>query len=294
MPTSILSAIVRTARPRQWVKNLFVGAPLVFARHLGDGVALTRAAAAVAAFCALSSAVYFWNDVIDVEKDRAHPQKRNRPIAAGLLSIPLARAIAGVLALAGLLGALLLSRPFAACALVYLAQNVAYSLWLKRIVYVDVLTIAAGFLLRTLGGALAISVEASPYLLVCTGLVATFLGLGKRLHELRQAGADAAAQRPTLAAYRADVLTGALWATGVATLAAYVAYTRAPHTLAFFGTGRMIFTAPFVAFGLLRFAGILRDDRRGDSPTDAMLHDVPFMLNLLLFAGCAVGVIYWR
>jgi 4-hydroxybenzoate polyprenyltransferase len=209
-----------------------------------------------------------------------------------VLSIPAAKAIAALLAVGGLISASLLSLPFAACAFAYLVLNVGYSLRLKHVVYVDVFMIAVFFMLRIASGALAISVYASPYLFVCTGLVAIFFGFGKRYHELEQAGAQAAAQRAALASYRADVLTAALWITGAATLAAYFLYTRAPHTLAFFGTERMVFTVPFVGFGLIRFAQILRQ-RRGDSPTDEMLRDLPFMLNLAAFAATAIFVIYW-
>jgi 4-hydroxybenzoate polyprenyltransferase len=287
-----LGAIVRTARPRQWVKNLFVAAPVVFARHLGDGRAALRAAAALGIFCALSSAVYFLNDVIDIDKDRAHPTKRNRPIAAGALGIRPAQAISGTLAAGSLALAALLSLPFAACALVYLVQNIAYSLRLKHIVYVDVLIIALGFLLRVGGGALAVGVEASPYLLLCTGMLAVFFGCGKRLHELLQVGGGGVQQRAVLAGYRENTLTVAMWVTGSATLLAYVLYTRAPHTLAFFGTDRMIFTAPFAAFGMIRFVQILRDRHAGGSPTDEMLRDWQFLLSALLFGAVALAVIY--
>lgn len=294
MSGSLPLAIIRTARPRQWVKNLFVGAPLVFAKHLNNPHVVGRAVAAVLVFCALSSAVYFWNDVIDVEKDRAHPTKRNRPIAAGLLPLGTARGISATLAAGGLAAAYVLNPLFGLVALGYLLQNVAYSLWLKRIVYLDVCIIAVGFLLRVIGGALAIEVEASPYLLVCTGLLALFLGFGKRLHELQQAGERASTQRAALASYRADVLTLAMWITGTATLAAYALYTRAPHTLFFFGTERMILTAPFVGYGLLRFVQILRRAHTEDSPTEEMLRDAPFMLNIVLFGLAAIAIIYWR
>ena len=292
MASGTFSAILRTARPKQWVKNLFVAAPLVFARHLSDGRASVRAAAAFALFCAVSSAVYFWNDVVDVDKDRAHPTKRNRPIPAGLLSLNLARGIAGVLAAGGLALSAILSLPFGVAVLAYLLLNVAYSWKLKHVVYLDVLIIATGFLLRTGGGALAIGVEASPYLLVCTGLLATFLGFGKRLHELKQAGARGATQRAALAGYSASLLKPIMWITGAATLLAYVLYTRSPHTLVFFGTERMVFTAPFVAFGLYRFAHILRDRAAGESPTEEMLRDPLFIANLLAFTATAVYVIY--
>jgi 4-hydroxybenzoate polyprenyltransferase len=289
----MLRAIVRTARPRQWVKNLFVAAPLVFAHHLGDARVTLRALAALALFCALSSAVYFWNDIIDVEKDRLHPVKRNRPIPSGQLPLSAAKAIAASLAALALALGAILSLPFAACALAYLVNNVAYSLRVKNIVYLDVLSIAFGFLLRTLSGALAIGVDASIYLLVCTALLATFFGFGKRLHEVLQVGGRSTGQRSVLAAYRMETLNVAIWVSGMMTILAYVMYTRAPHTLAFFGTDRMIFTAPIAAFGMIRFVQIMRDRQSRASPTDEMLHDWQFMASLVAFCASAVAIIYF-
>jgi 4-hydroxybenzoate polyprenyltransferase len=287
------SALLEAARPRQWVKNLlFVAAPVVFAKHLGDGVAVRRALAATAIFCAISSAVYLWNDVIDVERDRAHPRKSRRPVASGRLPIVTAQAAAATLAALGLALGYLLDPRFAAAAAGYLALNVAYSLWLKRVVYLDVLAIAAGFLLRVQAGAFAVAVTASPYLVVCTGLVATFLGLGKRAHELVQAGEGSAAQRPTLKSYRLAELRVALLLVGAATFAAYVLYTRAPHTVAFFQTTRMIWTTPFSAFGLGRFWWLALHKKSADSPTEEMLTDPPFVLNFLLCAAATIAIIY--
>ena len=228
-----MRALVEACRPRQWVKNLFVAAPLVFAKRLTDAQPSLRALAGVGLFCALSSAVYLWNDIIDVDKDRAHPLKRARPIASGRLSINTARIAAATLAAGALALSYLLDPRFAACALLYLLNNFAYSLLLKRVVYVDVLSIAAGFLLRVAAGAFAVRVDASPYLLVCTGLLATYLGFGKRAHELALAGDRAAAQRAVLQSYRASVLRVALLATAVATFVAYVMYTRSEHTVEF-------------------------------------------------------------
>jgi decaprenyl-phosphate phosphoribosyltransferase len=287
-------ALLQTARPKQWVKNLFVVAPLVFAKHLDDLPLALRAAAAFAIFCALSSAVYLWNDIVDVEKDRAHPTKKNRPIPSGRLSIQAASIAAGALAVSALALATLLRPGFALAAAGYLLLNLAYSLILKHIVYLDVLSIAAGFLLRVIGGALAVDVWTSPYLLVCTGLLACFLGFGKRAHELAQGGAKASSQRAVLRSYRADVLKWALYLTGAATFAAYALYTRAEHTVSFFGTTRMIFTAPCAAFGLVRFQWLVRHSERGDSPTDAMLKDIPFMINILAYGVAVTLIIYFR
>jgi len=285
-------ALLEACRPRQWVKNLFVAAPLIFARRLNDLPQAGRAAAALGLFCALSSAVYLWNDLVDIEKDRAHPKKRDRPIPSGRLAISTARWAAVVLSVGALLGAVFLSLNFAFVAAGYLLLNVAYSLKLKRIVYIDVLSIAAGFLLRVVGGGLAIAVWVSPYLLICTGLLATFAGFGKRAHELAVAGHNASKQRAVLQSYDPQILRGALWVTGLATVAAYVVYTLSKHTADFFHTTRMVWTVPFAAFALLRFAQIVSREDSHDSPTDAMLKDPAFLANLVIYGSMVIGVIY--
>jgi 4-hydroxybenzoate polyprenyltransferase len=287
-----MRALVEACRPRQWVKNSFVAAPLVFAKQLDDVHTALRALAAVALFCGLSSAIYLWNDIVDVDKDRAHPTKHTRPIASGRLSIADARIASATLATGALAASLLIDWRFTACVLAYIGNNVAYSLVLKRVVYVDVLSIAAGFLLRVLGGAFAISVEASPYLLLCTGLLACYLGLGKRAHELATAGERAHLQRPVLRGYRRGVLRLALYASGIATLASYVLYTQAEHTVRFFGTTRLIYSAPCAAFGLWRFYRLVQSPR-GDSPTEEMLKDAPFMVNLMAWATAITFIIYY-
>ena len=292
----MLLALLEAARPRQWVKNLFVAAPLVFSKHLDDKPQALKAACAVLLFCALSSAVYLWNDVVDIEKDRAHPKKRHRPIAAGRLSPTAAKAAAALLALGGLVAGLALDVNFALVGAGYLLLNVAYSLVLKRIVYIDVLAIATMFLLRVVGGAVAISVWMSPYLLVCTGLLASYLGFGKRAHELA-AAADAeraSLQRSVLRSYDARVLNASLTAIGLLTLVAYVLYTRAEHTVSFFHTTRMLWTTPFAAFGLIRFRGLVTRPEVHDSPTDAMLKDLPFIANFVVWGIAICAIIYFR
>jgi 4-hydroxybenzoate polyprenyltransferase len=291
-PKNVALAILQAARPRQWVKNLFIAAPLVFSKHLADARPFWRALAAVTIFCAVSSGVYLWNDLIDVEKDRAHPRKRHRPIASGRLPLPAARVAAATLAAGSLACALLVDPWFAGCILAYLAINIPYSLWLKQVVYVDVFCIASGFVLRVLGGGFAIDVDVSHYLILCTFLLALFLGFGKRAHELASAGSHD--QRPVLRGYSAGVLRWGMMAIGVATLACYIAYTRSPHTVAFFGTDKMIYTAPFAFAGMLRFWWLVHRDSNADSPTDQILRDVPFMLNLALWAAVIVMLIYFK
>jgi decaprenyl-phosphate phosphoribosyltransferase len=287
-------ALLVTMRPHQWVKNLFVAAPLVFSRHLGDTTYSLRAAIAVACFCLLSGAVYAFNDVRDVEADRVHPEKRNRPIAAGHLGERSATIAAAALAVIALTGSALLHWQVAALGAGYAAVNLAYSLKLKHVAFVDVALIAAGFLLRVLAGAAAIAVHPSVWLLLCTGLLAAMLGLGKRAHELAWAASSGtqATTRAALAGYRLPLVRAAVLLLGAATAVAYVLYCRDPHTIGFFETDQLIFTAPFPVLGIARFAtlALYRPSRK--SPTDAMLRDPLFLANLVAWAVSVVWIVY--
>lgn len=285
-------AIIKSLRFHQWVKNLFVLGPLVFARRVDDLHAVLLAVLAAACFCLLSSAVYVFNDIVDVEKDRIHPLKRFRPIASGALPIDKARILATLLALVGLGGSLVLNPMLAVIAAAYLAQNVLYSFWLKHVPFVDVGCISAGFLLRVLGGAFAISVDASGWVLLCTLLLAAFLGFGKRAHELRVAGVKGGNQRLVLDRYPPNVLRVLLYLLAVLTIAAYVMYTQSAHALSFFGTRRLALTIPFVAFGVFRFIRIVRGKVDSESPTDSMLRDPPFLINLLGYGIAIVSILY--
>jgi decaprenyl-phosphate phosphoribosyltransferase len=289
----MLSAILKSARPHQWVKNVFVVAPAVFARKLADPRADLRTAAAFVTFCFLASAVYYANDLVDREKDRQHPTKRRRPIASGALSVGVARTVAGLLAVGALVGAYLLGPMFALVALSYLALNAAYSLYLKRIAFVDVACLSLFYLLRVWAGATAIEVPTSTWLLACTLLLSAMVGFGKRAHELRVAGGDSHKQREVLGSYDPGVLRALLLALGVATTVTYAAYTRSAHAQAMFKTGRLVFTVPLVAFGVWRFIHIAESRADADSPTDTMLRDIPFLLTLVLYAAVALGILYF-
>jgi len=266
----------------------------VFSRHLVNPTYLIRTALAVLAFCALSGAVYAFNDVRDAEADRRHPTKRHRPIAARHLSERGALIGAAVLAIGALGGCLVLSWKLAALAAVYLLQNVAYTLKLKQIAFVDVLSIACGFLLRVLAGAAAINVPASRWLLMCTALLAALLGFGKRAHELAWAerSGSEGATRAALAGYRLTVLKLALLVLAPLTCAAFVAYTVNRHTIEFFGTDRLVYSAPFVALGIFRFLSLALWWPKDDSPTEAMLRDPWFLLTLAGAAGTMIYAIY--
>ncbi|MDB4957562.1 MAG: UbiA prenyltransferase [Myxococcales bacterium] len=291
---SAASALIRSLRPQQWVKNVFVAVPLVFARHLTDAEYLVRAALAVLAFCMLSGAVYLFNDVRDVESDRVHPTKRRRPIAAGQLAERTALIWSGILATVALAGCLALSSACGIYAACYLAQNVAYSVKLKQVAFLDVALIAAGFLLRVLAGAAAISVPASRWLLLCTALLATFLGLGKRAHELAWAHrtGEARTTRAALAGYRIPVVRTAMLALGVATCVAYVGYTQAAHTVRVFHTDRLMFSSPFVALGIVRYLMLALWYPKDDPPTEAMLRDPWFLVDLAAAAATVLYIIY--
>lgn len=288
-------AILITLRPQQWVKNLFVVAPLVFSKHLFDADYALRTAAATLIFCALSGAVYALNDLRDANEDRLHPLKKHRPIASGALGERTAAWTAGILALAALGGGVVLAPKFAGAAAAYVTINVAYSAGLKRVAFVDVLLIAGGFLLRVAGGALAIAVVISPWLLICTGLLASMLGFGKRAHELLLAhrdGRDPRDTRHSLAGYRFPVLRAVMIVLALATCAAYALYTRDHRTVAFFHTHRLLWTLPFAIIGIGRFLQMSLRPHSLSSPTDAILRDAPFLLNMAAWGAAVLAIIY--
>ncbi|HSD88369.1 MAG TPA: decaprenyl-phosphate phosphoribosyltransferase [Kofleriaceae bacterium] len=291
---STATALIKTLRPHQWVKNVFVAAALVFSRHLGDPAYVIRTALAVLAFCMLSGAVYTFNDVRDADEDRLHPTKKHRPIAAGALSERSALIWAAILAGGALAGCLVLSWKLAVFASLYLMQNVAYSIKLKHIAFIDVLVIASGFLLRVLAGAAAIDVKASHWVLICTALLAMFFGLGKRAHELAWAArtGQKAETRAALAGYNIPVVRACMFVLAIATAAAYLAYTVDPHTVAFFGTSNLPYSTPFVVVGLIRFMFLALWWPKDDSPTEAMLKDPWFLLDLVGATATVLYIIY--
>jgi len=291
----MIGAAVKSMRPHQWVKNLFVAAPLVFARLVGDAHAALRTAAAFAIFCLLSSTVYLVNDLVDLDRDRAHPVKRRRPLASGALSPAAAKGLAGVLGVVALAGAaaLGLGPAFVGTAAAYLALNLLYSLALKKVAFIDVACISAGFLLRVLGGAFAIPVPASRWLLACTLLLSALLGFGKRAHELRVSATsvDARAQRDVLGHYDLPTLRRLMSVLGVLTTLTYLAYTRSMHAREPVHVER-VWTVPFVAFGIFRFNWITSRQAAAESPTDSMRRDPLFVANLVLYATSVLALLY--
>ncbi len=289
---SLPRALLVSLRPHQWTKNLFVLAALGFSKHLFDDAdAVLRAFAAFAAFCALTGASYVINDIVDLEPDRRHPTKRLRPIASGALPLGLARAAAAGLVVAGLAASVLLGRPFAIVSGGYLVLNLAYSFFLKHVVIVDALEIAIGFVLRAVAGAVAIQVVFSHWLLVCTFLIALFLALAKRRHELVTLG-DAAGHRRILAEYSPYLLDQMISVVTASCLTAYAFYTLAPETIEKYGTDRLSLTIPFVLYGIFRYLYLVHRKEQGGSPTDVLLTDRPLLAAVALWALAVVAILY--
>ena len=287
----MLRAIVASMRPRQWVKNLFVFAGLVFAQRLFTPAAWL-ALAGFAIFCALSGAIYLINDVADRDRDRLDPRKRMRPIAAGRLPAPVAVAAAILLVIGGLGFAAVLSRGFLLTAIAYVVLLIAYSAWLKHIVIVDVIVVACGFVLRAVAGAVVIDVEMSGWLLICTILLALFLTLGKRRYEYVALEQDAARHRPILAEYSPALLDQMIAVVTASTVTAYALYTMSPETVAKFHTHWLPATLPFVLYGIFRYLYLLYQRRLGGNPSGLLLSDRALLINTVCWICAVLLIIY--
>lgn len=285
-----IAGMIRTVRPHQWVKNTFVLAPVVFAKHLTHPSIIKSAIGAFGVFCLLSGAVYTLNDIVDADADRVHPVKRHRPIASGQVPVALAKAMLVGLVVVAFGGALLGPPKFAAVAAGYFILNIVYSFGLKKIAYVDVGCISLGFVLRVLAGGFGTGTPISGYMVGCTALLALFLGFGKRRHEL--AGANASKQRAALEAYSPRVLTFALAATGIATIVTYLAYTLDHDTQRFFQNPYLWATTIHPLFGVIRFLQLVVSRPKAESPTQEILRDVPFMMNIVIWIIEVVFIVY--
>lgn len=287
-----MPALLEAMRPRQWSKNVFVFAGIVFAGRLFERRAELRVLAAFAIFCAAASAIYLANDVADKESDAHHPVKRTRAIASGRLPVAPAGAAAALLALAALGGSWALNRATLAITVAYLASSLAYSAGLKRVFLLDVMIVAAGFVLRAAAGAAAIDAEISPWLLVCSFLLALFLALGKRRAELVLLGEGAADHRPALGHYSLPLVDSWLTALSGAAIVSYALYTQSPRTVEHFGTTNLLYTVPFVIYALFRYQHhVVRLDAGGD-PGALLWQDKGLWLALLGWAVTAAAVIY--
>jgi len=291
-PLLLVRNLLASLRPQQWVKNLIVFAALLFGRQLLDPESVVRATAAFVVFCALSGTVYLVNDVMDRENDRRHPLKCKRPIASGALPVSAALAAATVLAAGALAGAFWIGRGFGVVSLAYLALMGAYSGPLKHAVIIDVLTIAIGFVLRAAAGALAVGVQISHWLLVCTILLALFLALSKRRHELVLLADGASSHRRILQEYSPYLLDQMIAIVTAATLMSYALYTVSPETIERFGSDRLLLTFPFPIYGIFRYLYLVHQKQGGGSPAETLLADWPLLVCVALWAVAVTVIIY--
>lgn len=293
----MIRELVAELRPRQWTKNLLLFAGVLFSRQAGEPVLLGRAAVGFVAFSLLAGVVYLLNDLRDVAQDRLHPRKRSRPIAAGRLPVPVAWTAAIVLlAVVGALSAWL-GPYFALVAVGYLVMNVVYSLWLRDQVLFDVFFIAFGFVLRAIAGVellrpVAPATELSPWLLVCTFFGALFLGLGKRHRELVNAGAEAGQRRSVLALYSPALLEGLLLVSAAASIMGYALYTMWPDTVRKFGTHALLYTVPFVTYGIFRYLYVVKVSETAEDPSRVLLGDRPLLGCVLAYLVVVVVILY--
>jgi len=289
---SIVRLIIAAMRPHQWTKNLFVFAPLLFGKKLADPAAIGYSALAFAVFCLLASGLYIFNDWIDAEEDRAHPEKRHRPISSGLLPIPVALTGAAVLFLTAFWMASLMGVKFFLIAALYFGLTLSYCVFLKRVMILDTMTIAAGFVVRVVGGAIAVSVLPSHWLIVCTFLLALFLAFSKRRQELLTLSGNAAEHRVVLNEYSVDYLERVNNILIGAAIVCYALYTVAPETIEKFGTTNMIYGTVFVIYGMLRYLALINNPEKGGNPSKMLLHDKPLLLTVAGWAIYNAVVIY--
>ena len=289
----MLKALIKTMRPRQWPKNAFILAAVIFDRQLSisNPEPLVRSLIGVILFCLLSSAVYIINDLSDIEADRMHPTKRFRPIPSGKLSVPVAIAAAAFLILFTLVSAAFLSMGFFTVSVIYFLMNIAYSNWLKHIPLVDVLILATGFVLRVGAGVTIIHVQQfSPWLYVVTTLLALYIGFGKRRAEITLLAGGANAHRKVLEGYNLSLLDQLITVVSSSTILAYSLYTFSAPNLP--TDHSMMLTIPFVLYGVFRYLYLIHVKQEGGAPEELLLTDRPLQATILLY-GLSILIIFY-
>lgn len=288
----MLRGLLRSLRPTQWAKNLFVLAPLVFAHGLLFEELVVRGLVAFACFCAASSAVYLFNDLRDREADRLHPVKQFRPIAAGTLPATVAAVAALLLVVVAAVAGAWLGDAFLAILAVYLLLNVGYTLGLKQVVILDVMIIAVGFVLRVLAGGAAVGVEVSRWLLLCTIFLALFLAVSKRRHEIDLMAEKATEGRRVLGHYSPAFLDQMINVVTASAVVSYALYAVAPETTEKYDTQDLVYTIPLVLFGIFRYLYLVYQRPGKASPTEAILSDPPFLVNIVLWGLAVLWIVY--
>lgn len=286
----MLSALLKTMRPRQWMKNIFIFAALIFDHKLLQADLLARTLAGFALLCLLSSVVYLVNDLADMDKDRQHPKKRHRPLASGRLAPRVAVAATVGLLLVALPLSFALEAAFGLIALVYLAANLLYSFWLKHVVLIDVLIVALGYLLRAIAGAWLVASAISPWLYICLTLLALFLGFGKRRGELLLMQNETGNSRRVLQDYSLPFLDELINLVATATVVAYSLYTFSAANLP--ANHAMMLTIPFVLYGVFRYLYLIHIKGEGGAPDELVLTDRPLQVTFALWGLAAVLILY--
>lgn len=288
----MLTALFKTMRPRQWSKNIFIFAALVFDKQLFVVDSFLRTLAGFALFCLISSSVYIFNDLADVEADRQHPEKKNRPIPSGKLSVGAAWAAGIFIVILTFALAWLLTPGFEFVVVLYFVINMAYSKWLKHIAILDVLIIAAGFVLRVHAGVTLIAVERfSPWLYIVMFLLSLFLGFGKRRAELALLAQGAGSHRKVFEGYTLPLLDQYILIVSGTTIVSYSLYTFSAPNLP--ENHSMMLTIPFVVYTIFRYLYLVEVKHAGGAPEDILLSDRPFQFAMLLWAATVIVIFYF-
>ena len=284
-------AMALSLRPQQWVKNLLVFGGLVFSRSMSDPVAVLHSVHAFLLFCFAASSIYLLNDVHDIEEDRRHPTKRLRPVAAGVINRATAIGVMLILAIGSVASAFTINRTFGGVLAVYVLMNVAYSLKLKQVVILDVMLIAFGFVLRAIGGAVAIGVPASSWLVLCTLTLALLVGFGKRRNELAVLQGNAKEHRSNLEEYSQPFLDLMMTISGGAAVVMYALYTTASASTGRAGSPLLSLTTPFVMYGIFRYLYLVHRQSEGGDPSKLFVTDRPFLANGVLWVlACCLAI----
>lgn len=279
---------IKLLRPRQWIKNFFVLAALIFSRHIDDAEYMAIAAAAFAVFCITSSTVYIFNDLLDMEKDRNHPRKKNRPLASGAVGKSEAIILVLMLLPAVLYSAFRINSVFGLIIVLYLVNNLLYTLYIKHMVILDVMSIALGFIFRVAGGAVAIGVEISPWLLLCTLLLSLFLGFSKRRNELVVLQEDAQNHRAILEHYSLGFIDNML---SIVTASIVISYSM--YTFFAYENKYLMITILYVLYGIFRYQYLIYNKNMGESPEEMVLTDKPLLFDIILWVITSTAILYW-
>lgn len=288
----MLENIIKLIRPGQWVKNGVVMAGVIFAGEAGETAKLLVALQATVAFCFLSSSVYILNDIADRNRDRLHPLKRNRPLASESITLMTAIIILIVMFAAGTILAVDINTHFVIAGAAYVLLNILYTVALKNVVILDVMAIATGFVLRAVAGAVAVRVVISDWLLIATFVLALFLALGKRRHELTFLNDEATAHRKILGKYSPYLLDQLIGVVTASTVITYLFYTLSPEVGTRLGTGYLFVTIPFVIYGIFRYLYLVHHEQKGGSPTRLLITDRPLLLTVLLWLATVILIMY--